>query len=189
MKAVFFDRDGTLNEEVGYIDSLSRFRLLPSASHAVLEVNRAGLLAVVITNQSGVGRGLFPETMVESIHEQLRQELRHLGAHLDAIYYCPHHPDAEVLEYRMECTCRKPGTGMMEQAAERFGIRLEESFVIGDRLLDVQMAHRAGAGGILVRTGFGKEEWKLQGVDGTVNPDHIAENAYDAVQWILAGLK
>lgn len=184
-RAVFFDRDGTLNEEVGYLDDLSRFQVYPFTGHAVREVNRAGLLAVVLTNQSGVGRGMFPEELVGRVHAQLIAEMHRAGARLDAIYYCPHHPVAEVAQYRLECTCRKPAPGMMQQAAERFGIVLGESFVIGDRYVDVEMARRAGATSVLVRTGLGLAEWELFRGNGSAQPDHVADNVYEAVQWIL----
>lgn len=188
-RAVFFDRDGTLNEEVGYVDALSRFRLYPFAASAVRRINQAGMLAVVLTNQSGVGRGMFPEELVASVHERLRSEMQHAGAQLDAIYYCPHHPAAELAQYRVECACRKPSTGMMQQAAAQFSIRLEESFVIGDRYLDIEMAHRAGARGVLVRTGFGQGEWEMFHSNGAIQPDHVADNVYEAVQWVLAGIQ
>jgi D-glycero-D-manno-heptose 1,7-bisphosphate phosphatase len=186
-RAVFLDRDGTLNEEVGHVDRLSRFRLYPFAASAVREINNAGLLAVVVTNQSGVGRGMFPEELVSAVHDRLREELREAGAKLDAIYYCPHHPAAEIPKYRMECGCRKPSTGMMTQAAARFGIQIDKSYVIGDRHRDMEMARRAGAVGVLVRTGFGQQEWEMNRANGAAQPDHVADNLYEAVQWILAG--
>lgn len=184
-RAVFFDRDGTLNEEVGHMEDLSRFRVYPFAGPAVRQVNEAGLLAIVTTNQSGVGRGVFPEELVGTAHEQLLAELGKSGARLDAIYYCPHHPEAEIDRYRMACACRKPSPGMMQQAAARFRIRLEESFVIGDRYVDVEMARRAGAASVLVRTGLGNAEWSLFRGNGMPQPDYVAENVYEAVQWIL----
>jgi D-glycero-D-manno-heptose 1,7-bisphosphate phosphatase len=188
-RAVFFDRDGTLNEEVGYVDSLDRFRLYPFAARAVRAVNDAGMLAVVLTNQSGVGRGLIDEELVADVHRRLTNEMSQAGATLDAIYYCPHHPSAEVERYRVECDCRKPSPGMMQQASAQFGIRLEESFVIGDRYLDVEMAQRAGASGILVRTGFGATEWEMFRANGAPQPDYVAENALAAVEWVLQQLK
>ena len=159
-RAVFFDRDGTLNEEVGYLDALDRFRLYPFASRAVRAVNEAGLVAVVLTNQSGVARGIFPEELVARVHQRLIAEMQQAGARIDAIYYCPHHPAAEIERYRVECACRKPAPGMMQQAAQRFGILLEESFVVGDRYVDVEMARRVGSASVLVRTGFGPNEWE-----------------------------
>ena len=188
-RAVFLDRDGTLNEEVGHMDQLARFRLYPFANRAVREINKAGLLAIVVTNQSGVGRGMFPEELVQAVHERLMREMQGAGARLDGIYYCPHHPQAEIEKYRVECACRKPSPGMMEQAAERFGIRLEESFVIGDRYVDVEMAHRAGAASVLVLTGFGRDEWEREREGGPQQPEHVAENVYDAVQWVLGRMR
>ena len=188
-RAVFFDRDGTLNEEVGHMDQLGRFRLFPFAGRAVREVNEAGLLAIVVTNQSGVGRGMFPEELVQAVHERLERAMGSAGARLDGIYYCPHHPQAEIEQYRVECACRKPAPGMMEQAAERFGIRLEESFVIGDRYVDVEMAHRTGAASVLVLTGFGREEWERERDRWPQQPEHVAENVYDAVQWVLGQMR
>jgi D-glycero-D-manno-heptose 1,7-bisphosphate phosphatase len=188
-RAVFFDRDGTLNEEVGHLDDLSRFRVYPFAGRAVREINQAGLLSVVVTNQSGVGRGIFPEELVAAAHDRLAAVLRQDGAKLDAIYYCPHHPAAEIARFRVECACRKPSPGMMEQAARRFSISLADSFVIGDRYVDVEMAHRAGATSVLVETGFGQTEWEMFRGNGAVQPHHVAENVYEAVQWILGRRK
>jgi D-glycero-D-manno-heptose 1,7-bisphosphate phosphatase len=188
-RAVFFDRDGTLNEEVGYVDDVARFRVYTFALDAVRQINQAGMLAVVLTNQSGVGRGIFPESLVGTVHERLCGEMQQAGARLDAIYYCPHHPAAELVSYRRECACRKPSTGMMEQAAARFDIRLEDSFVVGDRYLDIEMAHRAGARGVLVRTGFGQGEWEMFHANGRFQPHHVAENVFEAVQWILGRVK
>jgi D-glycero-D-manno-heptose 1,7-bisphosphate phosphatase len=186
---VFFDRDGTLNEEVGHMDSLERFSLYPYSMPAVRAINDAGLLAIVTTNQSGVGRGVFAEELVHAVHEQMTREMNQAGARLDAIYYCPHHPAAEIERYRMECSCRKPSPGMMREAALRFGIRLEDSFVIGDRYLDVEMAHRAGASSVLVRTGFGQSEWESFREKSVPQPDFVADDVSGAVQWILARLK
>ena len=188
-RAVFFDRDGTLNEEVGHLDDLGRFRVYPFAGRAVRRVNQAGLFAVVLTNQSGVGRGIFPEELVAAAHQRLLAEMEESGAKLDAIYYCPHHPAAEIAQYRVDCSCRKPSPGMMQQAAQRFGICLEESFVIGDRYVDVEMAHRVGATSILVQTGFGQSEWEMYRSNGAAQPEYVAENVSEAVEWILQRLK
>jgi D-glycero-D-manno-heptose 1,7-bisphosphate phosphatase len=184
-RAVFFDRDGTLNEEVGHMNDLARFHLLPGAADAVRAVNDAGLLAFVATNQSGIGRGIMAEELVVAANEQLTRELAIGGARLDAIFYCPHHPQAEVVRYREECLCRKPAPGMMQQAASRFGIPLDGSFVIGDRYVDIEMAHRSGATAVLVKTGSGMAEWSLYRNNGVSQPHHVAENVLAAVRWIL----
>ena len=188
LRAVFFDRDGTLNEEVGHVDDAARFRVYPFASRAVREINDAGLLAIVVTNQSGVGRGIFAEDLVARVHQQLVRELQAAGARLDRIYYCPHHPEAEIAAYRQQCACRKPSPGMLEQAAEEFGIQLRRSFVVGDRYVDVEMAHRVGAASVLVLTGFGQNEWEQERSRWPEQPDHVAANVYEAVQWIRGKL-
>ena len=184
-RAVFFDRDGTLNEEVGYVNHPLRFQLYPFASQAVREVNQAGLLAIVVTNQSGVARGLFAESLVKKVHRQLSQTIQAAGGRLDRILYCPHHPQARLKQYRVDCSCRKPAVGMLENAAAQFGINLTKSFVVGDRYVDVHTAHRAGARGVLVLTGYGLGEWEYQRAAWQQAPDHVAENAYEAVRWIL----
>lgn len=184
-RAVFFDRDGTLNEEVGYVNHLDRFQLYPFAARAVRQVNKAGLLAIVITNQTGVARGLFPESLVEAIHRQLASKIAAGGGRLDAVYYCPHHPQARVEKYRRDCACRKPLPGLLEAAASRFGINLTKSFVVGDRYGDVQLAHRVGAHGILVLTGYGRGEWEYHRETWEMPPDYVAENVSDYVRWIL----
>ena len=188
-RAVFFDRDGTLNEEVGHLRDLSLFRLLPGAAEAVRAINDAGLLAIVVTNQSGIGRGVMPEELVVDAHKQLVSELGQTGARLDAIFYCPHHPQAEVVRYRAECACRKPSPGMMEQAARQFGINLAQSFVIGDRYVDIEMAHRAGAASVLVTTGFGQNEWDLLSGEPRPQPRYVATDVHTAVHWILNQLR
>jgi len=187
-RAVFFDRDGTLNEEVGYVNHPDRFQIFPFAARAVREANEAGLLAVVVSNQSGVARGLFPESLVRTVNRQLVREIRQHGGKLETILYCPHHPQARVEQYRMECTCRKPSAGLLEQAAARFGIHLASSFVVGDRYVDVAMAHRVGARSILVLTGYGRGEWQYHRKSWAQPPDYVAENVHDAVRWILRNL-
>jgi D-glycero-D-manno-heptose 1,7-bisphosphate phosphatase len=187
-QAVFFDRDGTLNEEVGHVDDAARFRVYPFAGRAVREINEAGLLAIVVTNQSGVGRGIFAEDLVARVHQQLGHELRTAGARLDRIYYCPHHPEAEIAAYRQQCACRKPSPGMLQQAAVEFGIQLQRSFVVGDRYVDMEMAHRVGAASVLVMTGFGQTEWEQEQSRWPQPPDHVAANVYEAVQWIRGRL-
>lgn len=190
--AVFFDRDGTLNEEIGHVRNAEDFRVYSFAARAVRLVNEAGLRAIVVTNQSGVGRGLIPESLVQRVHRQLTRRIAAGGGRLDAIYYCPHHPEASVERFRVVCECRKPATGLLEAAAKEFGVDLEQSFMIGDRFVDILAGRRAGARSILVLTGAGRMELEDEhalGITGITQPDHVAENAYKAVRWILASLR
>ncbi len=185
-RAVFFDRDGTLNVEVGHMIRLNHFEMYPFASRAVKQVNDAGLLVIVITNQSGVARGFFPEEHVHTANAQLVQHVQADGARIDRIYYCPHHPEGPVEKYMQTCNCRKPAPGMLEQAAAEFGIQLNQSFVVGDRFVDIEAAHRVGASSVLVLTGAGGEE--LAAYPNVRQPHHVAGNAEEAVAWILAHL-
>ena len=187
-RAVFFDRDGTLNEEIGHVRDPQDFRVYPFAVRAVRLVNEAGLRAIVITNQSGVARGLLPESLVRKVHRQLTRRIEAGGARLDAIFYCPHHPEAVIERYRVVCACRKPAPGMLEAAARQFQVDLAQSFVIGDRLVDITAARRVGARSVLVLTGVGRRELEDEEVAGIARPDHVAENAYAAVRWVLANL-
>ncbi|MGB2644213.1 MAG: HAD family hydrolase [Candidatus Acidiferrum sp.] len=180
--AVFLDRDGTISEEVGYLNHASRFRILPRVAESIRRLNEAGMPVVVVTNQSGVGRGYFPESLVHSVHEIMAQQLAAEGAHLQAIYYCPH-TSADG------CDCRKPNTGMLDRAAREHAIDLRQSFVVGDRRGDVELAHRTGARSILVRTGYGEGEYLWNAAKWTVQPDFVAADLADAVHWILRPTK
>jgi D-glycero-D-manno-heptose 1,7-bisphosphate phosphatase len=184
-RAVFLDRDGTLNEEVGYVNHLERFILLPRVGEAIRLLNQHKIKAVVITNQSGVARGYFPESLILRVHQKMIELLKKEGAHLDGIYYCPHHPDVGVPPYRTKCRCRKPGTGLVEKAVKDLDIDCLRSYAIGDRGADIGFAHQFGAKGILVLTGYGKGEWEYFGGQWREKPDHVASDLYEAVQWIL----
>lgn len=186
--AVFLDRDGTLNEEAGYINHLDRFRLLPGVPEAIKRLNRAGILAVVVTNQSGVARGYFDESLVREVHEKLHQELEQHGAHIDGIYYCPHHPSVGSSQYRKECDCRKPGIGMIEKAVNDLPIDLTRSYSVGDRIKDVYFGSRAGLKSVLVLTGYGRGEFEYQCQTWQIEPDYIAEDLRRAVEWIVKDL-
>lgn len=183
--AIFMDRDGTVNEEMGYINHISRFKMLPGSEEAVRLVNQSGLKAVVITNQSGVGRGYFPDGLVEKVHETLEKTLSQYGAHLDGIYYCPHHPVAAKGEYKKDCDCRKPKIGLIKKAAEELDIDLSRSYMIGDRYNDVEMAKKFKGKGILVLTGYGMGEYEHLRKSWPVEPDYIAKDLYEAVEWAL----
>ena len=182
--AVFFDRDGTLNEEVEFVSAPEQLRLIPGAGRAVRAVNESGFLALVISNQSGIARGLFTEADLIPIHAKFEQDLAASGGRIDRIYYCPHHPTAGIPPYRVECDCRKPRTGMLLQAERELDADLGNSYVIGDRIVDVLAGRNAGAKGILVLTGYGAtsvEECRDRGIV----PDHVAPSVEEAVKFIL----
>jgi len=186
--AVFLDRDGTINEEVGYVNHLHRVRLYPWASEAIRKLNRAGVPVVAVTNQSGVARGYFTEELVRQAHEKIARELALQGARVDAYYYCPHHPAAPLEAYRLDCRCRKPSTALLEQAAGRFELDLQESYVVGDTYRDMQLGFNAGARTILLMTGYGRGEYEYQRSNWPRSPDLIAENLLEAADKILGEL-
>ncbi len=182
--AFFIDRDGCLTEEVGYVNHPSRIRLLPRSAEAIRRLNRAGVVAVLATNQAGVARGYFTAEVLEATQEALRAQLDARGAQLDGVYVCTHHPDAGAPPYRARCQCRKPGPGMLLAAAADLGLDLARSVMAGDKLSDVATAHAAGARGVLVLTGYGRGEWEYR-APGAVAPDHVAADLLDAVDWAL----
>jgi D-glycero-D-manno-heptose 1,7-bisphosphate phosphatase len=182
-RAVFLDRDGTLIEEVGYLDRVERLELYPWTIDAVRALNRAGLRVVLVSNQSGVARGFFTETIVDEVHRALASRLAEGGARLDAYYYCPHHPDGKVTAYAIACECRKPKRGLVDRAVRELGVDPARSFVVGDRWLDVELARSVGARGVLVRTGYGAAE-EARAPAG-VAADAVVDNLAGAVSWIL----
>jgi D-glycero-D-manno-heptose 1,7-bisphosphate phosphatase len=181
--AVFLDRDGTLIEEVGYLDRVDRVELYPWTIDAVRAFNRAGLRVVLVSNQSGVARGFFTEAVVEDVHRHLASLLRAGGAHIDAYYYCPHHPDGKVPHYALACECRKPQRGLVDRAVRELDVDPIRSYVVGDRWLDVALARAVGAKGILVRTGYGATE-EMRPPEG-LRADAIADNLIGAAGWVL----
>ena len=185
--AAFLDRDGTIIEEVGYLDRPERVELYPYTVDAIRALNRAGVRVVLVSNQSGVARGFFDEGMVDRVHARLADLLRRGGAHIDAYYYCPHHPDGKVARYARACECRKPGPGLVDRAVQEFQIDLGRSFAVGDRWLDVELARTVGARGILVRTGYGRSV-EAQRPAG-LHADAIVDNLIEAVGWILDTLR
>ncbi len=183
--AVFFDRDGTLNRDVGYVTHLEVYELLPRAAAAVRKVNESGWLAVLISNQAGVARGYFPESMLEKVHRKLQDELNGKGARLDAIYYCPHVPNGDNLDYAVDCKMRKPYPGMLLKAAAEHDIDLENSVMLGDKYSDLEAGWRAGCRSGLLLTGYGRGERELRGAQWPRQPDFVAQDAYHAVEIIL----
>jgi D-glycero-D-manno-heptose 1,7-bisphosphate phosphatase len=155
--AVFLDRDGTINEEIGYMDRMEKLRLIPGAAEAIRLINATGMKTVVVTNQSGVARGIFTESFVAETHARLGEMLRAEGASLDGIYFCPHHPTEGRGDYLRVCECRKPAPGLLFRAAAELDLDPARSYMVGDTLKDIEAGRRAGAQGILVRTGYGEE--------------------------------
>ncbi len=160
--AVFLDRDGNLNEDVGYLSELAHLTLYPWAVDSVRLLNRAGYLVVVVTNQGGIGRRIIRPEFVPELHQEIDRRLAAGGARVDGWYYCPHHPEALVEDLRGACRCRKPETGMVLDAARDLGIDLARSWVIGDKWGDVQLGERMGGRSILVRTGWGALEEEVR---------------------------
>lgn len=177
-RSVFLDRDGTIVEEVGYLNHASRFRMFPFAAEAIRRLNEARIPVIVVTNQSGVGRGYFPESLVHTVHESMTQQLAAAGAHLEAIYYCPHGSSDG-------CDCRKPKPGLLHRAAREHRLDLGRSFVVGDRYGDIELAHSAGCRGILVRTGYGEGEVAWHSGGWSSPPEYVATDLGLAVDWIL----
>lgn len=186
--AVFLDRDGTINEQMGYINHISRFYLLDGAAKAIRCLNEVDMPVVVVTNQSGLARGYFPEELLEQVHREMARLLLEEGAKIDGLYVCPHHPEAKRVKFRENCNCRKPKTGLLEQAAQEMNIDLERSFMVGDRFSDIRCGASVGAKTILVLSGYGRGDLEYVGSEQEVQADFIAENLTDAVSWILADI-
>lgn len=184
--AVLLDRDGTINEQMGYVNHLSRFHLLPGAARAIRGLNEAGLAVVVVTNQSGLARGYFPESLLEAVHAEMYRLLAQEGARLDGLYVCPHHPEAKEERFRLDCDCRKPRTGLLERAAAELGLDLGRSYMVGDRWSDLRCGAAVGASTILVLTGYGLGDAAYVGPGQPVQPDHVAEDLLAAAEWIIA---
>ena len=188
-RAIFIDRDGTISEEVGYVNHPSRYRVFPYSAEAIRLLNEAGVLAILITNQAGVARGYFAEEMIGTVHNILIQELERGGARLDAIYYCPHHPSVGEPPFCFDCDCRKPKPGLIRRAADEFNIDLAQSWMIGDRYSDTELARNAGVCSAFVLSGYGRGEWEYQRAVWKHEPDLVAENLLEAVQAIIERMK
>jgi len=176
-RAIFLDRDGTINEEMDYLSSAEDFRLLPRTAAAVRLLRGHGLLVIVVTNQSGVARGYFTEEDVAAIHERMRRDLARARTRVDAVYSCLHHPDDG-------CACRKPGTLLFQQAAQDLCLDLSASYFVGDKLSDILPGQSLGGGTILVLTGYGQQEQELARQQD-FQPDYIADDLYSAAEWII----
>jgi D-glycero-D-manno-heptose 1,7-bisphosphate phosphatase len=177
--AVFLDRDGTINEEVGYLKNFDDLRLFPFTAEAVGMIREAGMKAVVVSNQSGVARGFFDEDFVTALHDRINAMLSQEGTVIDRFYFCPHHPTEGLGEYVQDCHCRKPKAGMLLQASKELDIDLSRSYMVGDTERDLETARNAGVTGVLVRTGYGKDIGDTEGMA------YVAGDLLDAVNWIL----
>jgi D-glycero-D-manno-heptose 1,7-bisphosphate phosphatase len=183
--ALFMDRDGTISEEVGYVNHPARFRLFPYTAAAIKLLNENGWLAIVVTNQAGVARGYFSEDVIIQIHEQVQRDLQNASAKLDAIYYCAHHPSVGEPPYRLDCDCRKPRTGLIDRAAADFQIDLGRSWMVGDRYGDVELARNAGLHSAFVLSGYGRGEWEFQRGSWQIEPELVADDLLEAVKTIV----
>jgi D-glycero-D-manno-heptose 1,7-bisphosphate phosphatase len=183
--AVFIDRDGTINEQMGYINHVSRFVLLPGTAEGIRLLNRHQYLAIIVSNQSGVARGYFPMELIDRVHAHMKDLLAKEGANIDGIFFCPHYPRGIVPEYSVECDCRKPGTGLVQKACEKFDIDMKNSYVIGDRCSDIELAERSNLQGIMVTTGYGLGDIEYVLPHKTFKPRHIAKDLLHAVRWII----
>ena len=177
-RAAFLDRDGTICEEMGYVNHVDRLQIFPFAAAAIRQLNKADVPVIVVTNQSGVARNIFPESLVHQVHHKMVSELAAGGARIDAIYFCPHKTEDA-------CECRKPNPGLLELAAREHSLDLAASWIVGDRYADLEMGHVAGTRGILVMTGYGRGEYELHHKEWPRQPDVLAENLTEAVSRIL----
>ena len=183
--AVFIDRDGTLTEEVGYVNHPSRLRLLPRSAEAIRRLNASGHAAVMVTNQAGIARGYFSADVLRATNEALVAQLKEAGAQLDGMYVCSHHPTEGAPPYRAVCDCRKPAPGLLQRAAAELDLDLSASAMVGDKASDLEPARRVGARAVLVLTGYGLGEWEYRRAEFRVPPDHVADDLLDAVDWAL----
>jgi D-glycero-D-manno-heptose 1,7-bisphosphate phosphatase len=183
--AVFLDRDGVLIVEAEYLSEVARVQLVPGAAAAVRRLNDAGLPVVVVTNQSGVARGYFPESRVGEVHEHIAGLLQlEADARIDRFDYCPFHPTEGVGEYRRDTDCRKPKPGMLVRTAAELGLDLERSWMVGDRRSDLEAGAAAGCRTILVRTGYGAA-CEVTAPDETLKLVAVVESIVEAVGVIL----
>jgi D-glycero-D-manno-heptose 1,7-bisphosphate phosphatase len=182
-RAVFLDRDGTMIEDVGYLDRIERLKLFPYTIDAVRLLTRAGFKVVVVTSQAGVANGIVSEDFLGEAHGVIRQKIEAAGGRVDGFYYCPHLPYAAVEKYRTDCDCRKPKPGMILNAARDLSLDVHASFVVGDRWRDIEMGQAAGVAGVLVETGYGKTEASRR--PDHVRPVPVLANLIEATTWIL----
>jgi D-glycero-D-manno-heptose 1,7-bisphosphate phosphatase len=184
--AVFLDRDGTILDELGYLTPDSTIHIYPFSVDAIRLLARGGYAVVIITNQGGIGLGLYDHAFVDRTHSMLNAKFREAGAEVAGWYYCPHHPEAVVPDLKCVCECRKPATGLVTAAAKDLDLDLSASWVVGDQWRDIDVAHRTGGRSVLVRTGYGRgleAKWP----EHIARPTHVADNLMAAAAVILGG--
>jgi len=187
--AIFLDRDGVIIEEVGYLSRPEQIKLEATSAEAIRRVNKAGVPIIVVTNQAGIARGFISEIELVEIHQQLDQMLAKFDAHIDRYYYCPHHPSEGNYPYVMDCTCRKPKPGMLKQAANELNLLLSDSFMVGDKICDIQAGINAGCHPILVESGYGNlTAGNIRNQDEFSHLT-IVKNVLEAVTYSLSKLK
>ncbi len=185
--AVFLDRDGTLIEEVDYLNRVEQIRILPGTPQALRDLAAAGFALVLVTNQSGIARGLLTEALLAEVHAALEHRLQAEGVHLEGVYYCPHHPEHGSPEYRRVCRCRKPATGLLERARDELGLDLATSWAIGDKVSDLEGAGRLGCRTILVLTGHGRDQEPL--LTSAMQDSLVATDLPEAARKILEAVR
>lgn len=178
-KAVFLDRDGVINKEVDYLRNLKQLRLLPGVAQVIRKLNKLGFLIIIVTNQPVIARGWLTEKEVDDIHSVLIKRLSQKSAKINAIYYCPHHPEANLKKYRIYCHCRKPNIGLIKKAVKKFKIDVKKSFMVGDSTTDILAGKRAGLKTILVETGYAGKDGKYN-----IKPDCAIKNLSQAIKII-----
>lgn len=187
-RGVLLDRDGTINEQMGYINHITRFVMLPDAASAIKKLNDHAIPVAVVTNQSGLARGYFPERLLDQVHDKMNRALAAENAHVDGIFICPHHPEAKEEKFRIDCDCRKPKTGLFDQASAALDMDLQKSYLVGDRWSDLKAAVKCGAVPVLVLTGYGAGDHEYIGPNQEVQPAFVAQNLSEAVDWIIADM-
>jgi len=181
-RAVFLDRDGVITQDPPhYAHRLDQLKLISKSAEAIKLLNKNNFKVIIVSNQSGVARGYYQEKGLMKFNCALKKELKKEDAYIDAIYYCPHHPEAKIERYKINCNCRKPNPGMLKKAAKELNIDMKLSFMIGDKLSDIEAGKRAGCKTIIVKTGYGIEELRNK----NINCDYVADNLYYAAKHIL----
>jgi D-glycero-D-manno-heptose 1,7-bisphosphate phosphatase len=181
-KAAFLDRDGVITQDPPhYAHRVDQLRLIPNSAQAIRLLNEYNFKVIVISNQSGIARGYYPEKETHIFNKALKNILQKENADIDAFYYCPHHPEAKIKKYRIECNCRKPNPGMIEKASNDYNIDLSQSYMIGDRLTDILAGKKGGCKTIHVLTGVGQDQLSKYKIDA----DFSSKNLYEAVEKII----